>query len=138
MFGFFFFLYMVLYNALISLFSRKLSSFPSKTYWRYCLFSTGHPSLLCFRLIAGIYIGLLLGFLSCSIDLYVWLCANIILFYYSFVRSLKPGSLIPQSPLFLNIFWPFGVFCAHADLKLFCSSYVKKAINDLLEIILNL
>ena len=55
------------------------ASFPSTTYWRDCLFSIVYPCLLCHRLVDHRCVGLSLGFLSCSIDLYFCFCASTIL-----------------------------------------------------------
>ena len=41
---------MILGSALVSFFYMSLSSFPSTTYWRDCLFSIVYPCLLCHRL----------------------------------------------------------------------------------------
>ena len=53
-------------------FYMKLSKFPNNPYWRYCPFSAVFFfNLLCCRLIDHSCMGLFLGFLSCSIHLYV-------------------------------------------------------------------
>ena len=61
---------MMLENVLVSLISTYFSNFPYTTYLRNCLFSIEHSCLLCCRLIDHRCMGLFLGFLSCSIDLY--------------------------------------------------------------------
>ena len=53
-------------------FYLKLSNFPSNTYWRDRPFSIVYFYLLCCRLIDQSRTGLFLGFLSCSINLYVY------------------------------------------------------------------
>ena len=73
------FLCIVLGSVLISFFYMKLSSFPSTTYWRDCLFSIVYPCLLCHRLVDHRCMGLSLGFLSCFIDLCFCFCASTIL-----------------------------------------------------------
>ena len=56
------------------------------TCWRDCLFSIVYSCLFCQRLTDYRCVGLFLGSLFCSIDLYVCLYANTTLFYYcSFV-----------------------------------------------------
>ena len=45
----------------------------------FFLFSIVYPCLLCHRLVNHRYVGLSLGFLSCSIDLYFCFCASTIL-----------------------------------------------------------
>ena len=54
----------------------QLSTFPSTTYWKDCLFSIVYSSLLCHRLIDHKCMGLLLGFLLCLTDLCVYSCAS--------------------------------------------------------------
>ena len=66
---------MVLRSVLISFFYMQLSSFPSTTYWRDCLFSFVYSCLLRHRLGDHRYVGLSLGFLSCSIHLYFYFCS---------------------------------------------------------------
>ena len=55
-------------------FSMWLSSFPS------CPFFIVYPCLLCHRLVGCRCLGLILGFLSCSTNLYFCLCASTIRF----------------------------------------------------------
>ena len=69
-------------NVLISLFYMWLSSFPSASCWRACLFSIVYSCLLCHRLIDHRYVGLFLGSLFHSIDLCVCFCANTMLFWW--------------------------------------------------------
>ena len=61
---------------LTSLLYTQLSTFPSTTYWKDCLFSIVYSSLLCHRLIDHKCMGLLLGFLLCLTDLCVYSCAS--------------------------------------------------------------
>ena len=69
------------------------SSFPSITYWRDCLFSIIYSCLLCHRSVDHKSLGLFLGFISCSIDLCLFLCCfNVALWF-----SLKSGSRIPSA-----------------------------------------
>ena len=50
------------------------------TYWKYYPFPIVYSWLLCCKLIDYIFVGLFLGSLFCSIELYVCFYANIILF----------------------------------------------------------
>ena len=50
--------------------------FPQNHLLRDCLFTTVYSCLLCRRLIYQRCVGLFLGFLSCSIDLYFCFCAS--------------------------------------------------------------
>ena len=76
------FLCMVLGRVLPSFFSMWLSSLPSTTYWRDCLFSIGCSCLLFHRLVDCRCVGLILGFLSYSTDLYFCLCARTTWFWW--------------------------------------------------------
>ena len=86
--------------------------------------------------------GLSLGFLSCSIDLYisVFVPVTYCLDYCSFVDSMKSGSLIPPALFFfLKIALAIqGLLCFHTNCKISCSSSVKNAIGNLIGIALNL
>jgi len=72
---------MVLDNVLISYFYMWLASFPSTSYWRDRLFYILYSCLLCHRLIDRKWVGLFLGFLSDSIELYVFFGASTIVFW---------------------------------------------------------
>ena len=48
-----------------------LSSFPNTIYWRDCPFPILYSWLLCHKLIDRIRVGWYLGFLFCSVDLYI-------------------------------------------------------------------
>ena len=56
----------------------SLSSFPSTTCWRDCLYSIGYSFLLCQRFVGHTFVGPFLGSLFCSIDLSVCSCASTI------------------------------------------------------------
>ena len=56
---------MILDNVLILFFNMSLSSFPSTTYWRDCLFCIVGSWFLCHRLTDHKCMGLFLGFLLC-------------------------------------------------------------------------
>ena len=86
-------------------------------------------------------VGLSLGFLSCSIVLYLFLCQyHTVLFTVALYYNLKSGSLIPPAPFFfLKValaIW--GLFRFHTNCDIFCSSSVKNAIGSLIGIALNL
>ena len=77
-----FFVCMVLENVLISFSYKWFSSFTSTIYWRDYLSSTVCFCLLHHILVDPRCLGLFLGFLSCSIDLYFCFCASAILFWW--------------------------------------------------------
>ena len=62
------FLCMVWRCVLVSLIYMQLSSFPSTTCWRDCLFPILYSCLLCWRLIDHRCLGLFLGCLFCHTD----------------------------------------------------------------------
>ena len=64
------------------IFQMYMPSFPSTIYWRDCSFSMVYSCLLCHRLIDHTCMSLLLGFLSCPIDLYFCFCSSAILFWW--------------------------------------------------------
>src|SRR5574341_1102534 len=70
---------MVLESVPVSFFYKWLTSFPSTTCYRDCLFSIVYSCLLYQR--SGVHrcMDLSLGFLFCSIDLYFCLCASTVL-----------------------------------------------------------
>ena len=61
---------------------HAVSSFPSTTYWRDHSSSTVYSCFLCHRLVDHKSLGLFLGFLSCSIDLYFCFHASTILVWW--------------------------------------------------------
>ena len=73
------FLCVMLENVLISFFYMWLSSFPSTILLKR-LFSIIYSCLLSCKLIGHRCMSLFLGFLSCSVDLYVCFCASSVLF----------------------------------------------------------
>ena len=133
---------MALGIVLISFFYMQLSSFPSTTYQRDCLFSIVYSCLLCRRLIDHKYVGLFLNFLSCSIDLCAcFLCQyHTVLITVALQYSLKSRSLIPPAPFFFLkiVLAIWGLLCFHTNFKIICSSSVKNAIGNLIGIALNL
>ena len=86
--------------------------------------------------------GLSLGFLSCSIDLYFCFCAGTItvLITVALYYRLKSGSLIPPAVFFfLKIALAIrDLLCFHTNCEIFCSTSVKDAIGSLIGIALNL
>ena len=68
----------------------QLSSFPSTTCWRDCLFPILYSSLLCQRVIDHRCLGLFLGFLFCYIGVHICFCISTTLFWLlSFVIALE-------------------------------------------------
>ena len=129
-------------SVLISFFSMWLSSFPSITYWTGCPFSIVYSCLLCHRLVGCRCMDLILGFLSCSTDLYFCLCANTIWFWWLLLCSIvwSLGSWFLQLRFsFSGCLWLFWVFCASKQtLKYFVTSSVKNVLGNLIGIALNL
>ena len=66
-----------------------LSSFPSTTCWRDCLYSIGYSFLLCQRLVGHTFVGPFLGSLFCSVDLSVLVPVPYCLDDYIFVIQLE-------------------------------------------------
>ena len=87
-------------------------------------------------------VGLSLGILSCAIDLYFCFCVSttLVLITVALWYSLKSGSLIPATPVFLlKIALAIrGLLCFYTNCKIFCSNSVKNAIGSLIGIALNL
>ena len=95
--------------------SMWLSSFPSTTYWRGCLFSLVYSCLLCHRLVGCRCMGWILGFLSCSTDVYFCLCASTMCFWWLLLCSMvwSPGAWFLQLHFsFSRCLWLFWVFYA--------------------------
>ena len=85
--------------------------------------------------------GLLMGFLSCSIGLYFCFYASIILSWWlALEHNLKSGRLIPPTPFFFlkTALAIQGILCFHVICEMFCSSSVKNVIGNLIGIALNL
>ena len=124
----------------VSLIYMWLSSFPSTTYWKDCLFPILYSCLLCQRLIDYKCLGVFLGSLFCSIGLYVcfgtsttlswwlWLC--------NFAWSLGELCLL-LGFCFLDFFGNSRSFVVLYKL-LDCSSSVKNVMGNLIGIALNL
>ena len=110
----------------------RLSSFPNTTCRRGCLFSFGYSFLLCQRLIDHMVVGPFLGFLFCSIDL--WVCfvpgsRCLAHYHYSFVIKTEVWNCDASS--FALLFQDcFGfVQCLlwlHINFRIVCSSSAKK------------
>ena len=90
------FLCMVWGYAPVSLIYMQLFSFPTTTLWKDCLFPILHSGLLCQRLIDHWCLGLFLGSLFCSIDLYVCFGISTILSWLLWI---------------CNIVWSLGELC---------------------------
>ena len=85
--------------------------------------------------------GLFLGFLSFSIGLYFCFWASTtLLLTVALLYNLKSGRLIPLAPfLFLKTALAIqSLLCFHMNCEIFCSSYLKNAIGNLIGIALNL
>ena len=86
--------------------------------------------------------GLSLGFLFCSIDLYFCLCASTILSLMTVAlqQSLKSGRLIPPVPLFfLKIALVIrGFLYFHTNYEIICSSSLINTVGSLIGIVLTL
>ena len=87
-------------------------------------------------------VGLSLGFLSCSIDLYFCFCANTKLSWLLKLCNIvwSWGAWFPQLHFFpLKIALVIqGLLCFHTNFKIICSNTVKNAIGNLIRIALNL
>ena len=111
----------------------ELTSFPSTTYWRGCLFSTVYlPPLSKIRwpYVCGFISGLSILF---HWSIFLFLCQyHTVLKTVALWYSLKSGRLIPPAPyFFLKIalaMW--GLSCSHTNCEFFCSSSVIKAIGS--------
>ena len=80
--------------------------------------------------------GLFLGFLSCSIGLLLlFLCQyQTVLMTVALLYNLKSGRLITPALFFLKMtLVSQGLLCFHMNCEIFCSSFVKNAIGNLIE-----
>ena len=86
--------------------------------------------------------GLFLGFLSCSIlSIFLFLCqSHTVLMTVALQYNLKSGRLIPPASFFFlkTTSAIQGLLCFHMNFEIFCSSFVKNAIGNLIGITLNL
>ena len=104
------------------------------------LYTENYKTLM--KEIKGIHkcMGLFLGFLSCSIGLYLLLCqCHSVLMTVALKYNLKSGRLIPPAPFFFfkTALAIRGLLCFHMNCEIFCSSSVKNAIGNLIGIPLN-
>ena len=106
---------LVLKNILISFYYMKLSSFLSTTIAETCLLHCIFLPTLSLINCMGIF----LGFLSCTIDLSVFVPIPYCFDDYSFVVHLKSESLIPPSLFFFLkiVLAILGVFCFSIQIK---------------------
>ena len=85
--------------------------------------------------------GLFLGFLSCSIGLYLFLCQYYtVLMTVSLYYNMKSERLIPLAPFFFlkTALAIQGLLCFHMNCEIFCSSSVKNDTDNLIWTTLNL
>ena len=89
----------------------QVSCIEADSCWRDCLFSIVYSYLLSQTLFDCIYVGLLLGSLFCSIDLFVFVPVPHC-FDYCKLCSLKSGRIMPPALFFFpqNCFGNFGPF----------------------------
>ena len=104
------------------------------------LFSIVYSWLLCHRLIDHICVGLFVGFLSCYIDLSVFVPLPYCFDYVALPYSLMSGNLIPPALFFFLRFalTTQGLLGFHTNFKNFCSSSTKNANANLVGIALNM
>ena len=82
--------------------------------------------------------GLFLGFLSCSIALYLFLCQYYtVLMTVSLYYNMKSGRLIHLAPFFFlkTALAIQGLLCFHMNCEIFWSSSVNNAIRNLIGVI---
>ena len=115
--------------GLINIYSLLLSE---ETVFFHCIFLT-----FCHKLIDHKFMDLLLGLISCSIDLYVYTILFCLLELCIIAKSQEEWFLQLCSSL-SRLFWQFSVFCFHTHFKSICSSSVKSAFSILIRIALNL
>ena len=133
---------MELESVLVSFFYKWLTSFPSTTCSRDCLFSIIYSCLLCQRYGVHRCVDLSLGFLFCSIDLYICLCTSTILSWWLWLcsRAWSQAGWFPQfHSSFSRLLWLFEVFLYfHINCEIICSSSVKNTVGSLIGIALTL
>ena len=94
--------------------NMELSSFPSTIYWKGCPCPIVYSCLLCQKWGTHWYIGLFLGFLSCSIGLYFCFCVSTILSSWLELCSTiwnQESWYLQLHSSFSRLLWLFGVFC---------------------------
>ena len=106
---------------------------------KHCLFSNCIFLPTLSYLIDQRHVGISLGFLSCSIDLYLFLFQyHTVLITVALYYNLRPGSVISPVPFFFSkivlAFW--GLLCFQTNLIFFYFSTVKNAIGNLIGILL--
>ena len=103
----------------------------------YCIFLPPLSKIRCPQ-VHGFISGLS-NLFHCTIFLF-WCQYHTVLMTVALQYSLKSGRLIPPVPFFfLKIALAIqGLLCFHTDCEIFCSSSVKNAIGNLIEIALNL
>ena len=103
-------------------------------------FSMCIQCLFCNRLVDHKCVGLFLGSLLCSINLYVCFYASTILFWLLWLCSIVWSQEVWYLQLcpFSRLFWLWGLLCFHTNFKIIYSSFVKNTIDILIEIALRL
>ena len=129
---------MVLENVLILFLYIQLSSFPRPTYWRDCLSSTVCFCIICHRLVDHRYLGLFLGFLSFSTDMYFCFSTIAISILYQWFCNINwnHGAWFLQFHFSFSIMvWLFGDLWDSINfLKKIYSSSLKNVISSLIGI----
>lgn len=131
----------VLEHVLLSFLHMNLASFPSTLYGRDYISSTVCSFLLCHRLVDYSCLGLCLGIIFCSINLFLFLCQyHIFSDNCGFAYCPKSRSLILQFQMFFfNAALPIcSLLYFPGNFKMFFSSSVKNVLGSLKSIAFNL
>ena len=128
------FLCAVLESDLVSFFYKWLTSFPSTTCWRDCLFSVVYSASFVKDKVS-IDVDLSLGFPFCSIDLYFCFCASTILSWWLWLCSRARSQadwFLQFHSSFSRLLWLFEVFCISIQIvKLFVLALLGEKVVSL-------
>ena len=126
-----FILCMILGSVLVSFFYMQLSSFPSTTYWRDCLFSIVYipASFVKDKVPIGVWVYLWAFYLVPLFYISVF-CASTILSWWLKLCSVdwsQEGWFLQLCFYFSKLLWLFGIFCVSTIqiVNFFCSNSVK-------------